>query len=1133
MILPPNIYDSYSNIASLNWIPTDFFIATILLQSIAIIIGVFLISAIVWLIRTVLRLQNERVKISDDLSQTKIRLISSEKNNRSISDGLPDIMFVLNKEGKIIEANTTALQKLGYAEEELLTLNLIELLDKQRIQSFSELLHNINSNKNQVYETLIKPKDEPGFIVEIIINAIQYKGSEAMLSVSRDITRRIKSKEIIQKREKYLNALVNIQWYLMIFDEGNYFLRIVKLLGEVTEVDRVCAFENKTDSEGNLMMSLVAEWTNGYITPLSDYGIQNLLYKNGWERWVEALSKEKLIRGTIDLFPKQEQNVLHKQGVHAILVIPILVNERFHGYLRFDSCQADKDWDTVETNLLRSAASSISIFEEHRLVNDSLQKAHQQLRAIFNTLPGYILVVDDDFNTIDLSDSLLEIYNQTRESVIGRKSFELFEPAVFTTRFETMRKALQEKKLITRITSQQEERQLGGVYKIYTNPIVDKNGEAWGIVEVLMDVNDLKKAEERIEEQRAELEKIIDTIPLSILIIDNEHRLRIVNQFYSDLLNAPKSSLIGRKNYDLLRKISSDKIWEYDVEVMQSREPKFNITESITTPMGVRWFNTNKVPYISKNGDIMGVLSVSVDITERKLMNEILAEAKQHAEDANHAKSEFLANMSHEIRTPMNAILGFSEILREKLDQYPQYQDYLDGISKGGKNLLRLINDILDLSKIEAGKMEFQVEPIDPYMLIEEIRQIFTLEAQQKGLKLLVEIDKHLPHGLMLDETRIRQVLFNLIGNAIKFTHKGSVTVRVHCEQGKAEDTINMTAEIQDTGIGIQKEQHDLVFEPFRQKIGQRARKYGGTGLGLSITKRLVEMMNGVILLDSDVDKGSTFTVKFPDIKMTGSEIVSQTIDVDITSDEWRRVVFSGQTVLLAEDVQSNRKVIHDYLENSDIKLIEAVNGREAVEKVRIYKPSLILMDLQMPEMDGFEACNILRSSREYSNIPIIAVTASAMKSEISKIQKFTDGFIFKPVEKEILIRTMMNFLSYTVIPKPVIKEDIRERIQSSIAQLSQILSNRYPQNNIEQLSGIFNKDFIPLYNEIQNESSMNTILNFSHDIIEVGERYDLEPLVVYGNILQEQANLFNINKTGIVLDFFPAINSMITSSNT
>ena len=217
MILPPNIYDSYSNIASLNWIPTDFFIATILLQSIAIIIGVFLISAIVWLIRTVLRLQNERVKISDDLSQTKIRLISSEKNNRSISDGLPDIMFVLNKEGKIIEANTTALQKLGYAEEELLTLNLIELLDKQRIQSFSELLHNINSNKNQVYETLIKPKDEPGFIVEIIINAIQYKGSEAMLSVSRDITRRIKSKEIIQKREKYLNALVNIQWYLMIF----------------------------------------------------------------------------------------------------------------------------------------------------------------------------------------------------------------------------------------------------------------------------------------------------------------------------------------------------------------------------------------------------------------------------------------------------------------------------------------------------------------------------------------------------------------------------------------------------------------------------------------------------------------------------------------------------------------------------------------------------------------------------------------------------------------------------------------------------------------------------------------------------------------------------------------------------
>ena len=216
-------------------------------------------------------------------------------------------------------------------------------------------------------------------------------------------------------------------------------------------------------------------------------------------------------------------------------------------------------------------------------------------------------------------------------------------------------------------------------------------------------------------------------------------------------------------------------------------------------------------------------------------------------------KVNFLANMSHEIRTPMNAILGFGELLKEQFGESPKFEEYINGIISSGKSLLELINDILDLSKIEAGKLQINVEPCDVRNLANEMKQIFIIRTSAKGIAFNVNIDKHLPHSLLMDETRLRQILFNLIGNAVKFTKEGSITLSIYILEIKEGSTVNFAIEVKDTGIGIPQNQQELIFDAFQQTEGQSTRKYGGTGLGLTITKRLATMMGGIIKLQSKV----------------------------------------------------------------------------------------------------------------------------------------------------------------------------------------------------------------------------------------------------------------------------------------
>ncbi len=492
-------------------------------------------------------------------------------------------------------------------------------------------------------------------------------------------------------------------------------------------------------------------------------------------------------------------------------------------------------------------------------------------------------------------------------------------------------------------------------------------------------------------------------------------------------------------------------------------------------------------------------LKLSREIEKRKRVEamlrasqEALMEQKRIAEDASRAKSEFLANMSHEIRTPMNAILGFSELLFEQVRD-ERLRGYLSTVRSAGNTLLMLINDILDLSKIEAGKMLISKQPLNPHVLFSDVGAIFTMKLREKGLDLLIEIDPQLPQSLLLDETRIRQILFNLLGNAVKFTDDGYIRLFAHKIPREGESRIDLVFGVEDTGMGIAQEQIERVFNLFEQQEGQSQAKYGGTGLGLAITKRLCEAMGGTIEVRSRVGEGSTF------------EVTLHNVDVGITVAQHEcqerfdasRVRFGACRLMVVDDIENNRALLRENFAQMPVVLIEACDGVEAVEKAQKERPDAILMDLRMPGMNGYEAAR--RIKRLY-DVPIIALTASVMEEEHQRMKGAQfDGYLRKPVLRSDLFETLCAFLPCEQLPKEETKTPMALRLSKEARADAALI--------VTALEG-------PLFDRYSAALKTRNIKEtgaFAQELLALSQRYGLSELQEYSATLLRHADSFDI----------------------
>lgn len=495
---------------------------------------------------------------------------------------------------------------------------------------------------------------------------------------------------------------------------------------------------------------------------------------------------------------------------------------------------------------------------------------------------------------------------------------------------------------------------------------------------------------------------------------ENSQGLMFTHDLQGNLLSVNKAvaSLIGYSREELIKMNLSDitigseeDIWENYLKVMKEKGVFGGL-------MQVKHKNGDFMTWKFENilgKDVEGreyVIGNALNLTERVLIESELKKAKDLALESLHSKDVFLANMSHEIRTPLNAIIGFSDLLSEtQLDE--EQVKYAETISIASKNLLYLVNDILDFSKIESKKMELEKRPFNIRKTIENIVSLNAGVAKDKGLKILTSIDSELGDIVIGDVARLTQILVNLISNAIKFTPKGFVELKVYV-LASDENMETIKFSVKDTGIGISEDRIDKVFERFTQAENSTTREYGGTGLGLSIVKMLVELQQGALSLSSKLGEGSEFTFILTYPKGKEDEKKSELREIKISKENH---LLKGVRVLLAEDNEMNQILAVKFLEKNGASVILAENGIQAIEKVKSNNFDCIIMDLQMPKMDGFETTRIIRNELKVS-VPILACTAHSLVGEKNKsLEIGMNDYITKPFSEVTLINTILCYV--------------------------------------------------------------------------------------------------------------------------
>lgn len=889
-----------------------------------------------------------------------------------------DLLSIADIEGHFIKVNRTWEDLLGYSTSELLGRKFLEFVHPDDLQRTEKELSNLKNQQRVLYFTN-RYRTRDGQYRYIEWHSVPE--GNVIYSAAHDVTER-------KKAEDFENELLNLSAMLTglpLMEIDSAIQLSLQRIGTFLEADRSYIFEI---DDVNRVMSNTFEWCNAGIQPYLNTMKQVPCHLI--PNWMDALHRgENIVLSHFSDLPLEwtnERELLVQQDIQSLIVIPLFVETTLMGFVGFDSVRNSKKYSTSEENILRVWGRMLASLINRKKNESLLEQTRENLQTFFNT-------IDDFFWVVDYNQKII-YFNPTVERVLGYSKSEI-ESATILQMYEKDDWC----KVIAVVKEIREGKKLTLNYPLRTKngrliPVETKIKRGyWNGVPAMFGIS---KDLSEIQLSETKFSTAFHSNPTMMMISRMRDGVCLeVNHTFVERLGYRSDELIGRSDKDLhlfVDTVQKDQIMDRvrNGEVVRKQEMQMRTKSGeIRTAL----ISADSI-YI---GDEQCVITVNIDITERKIAEIELQSARLEAEKANKAKSEFLSRMSPELRTPMNSILGFAQLLEMSELNKPQRKG-VKHILNSGKHLLDLINEVLDISRIEAGRLSLSLEPIDIGKLMQEVIDIIHPLAEGKKVSIHYIPNSNAYLSVHSDCQRLKQILLNLMNNAIKYNKQGGdVTIRTEVVRHSNELAPSVRMTISDTGIGIKPEHMVKIFDAF-ERVGAEESNQEGTGLGLSVVKKLVEILDGRIGVESQLDIGSTFWVEFV---QSVSPVEQLHFTKELDNAPKLRTGISG-TILYVEDNASNIELVEEIMDeqHAGIRLLTTKFGKQALDIALASKPNLILLDLNLPDISGETVLQQLQQHGDTHDIPVVVISADAMPNQIDRLLKAgASKFLTKPFD--------------------------------------------------------------------------------------------------------------------------------------
>ncbi len=982
----------------------------------------------IWVVASSRLVYNEKGEVETlngfvyDITERKKALDAlrdSENMFRQLSENLRNAVYMFDKTGKFIYVNDATSEITGYEINELLTMNFYEVVhpdfvDIVRSRGFGRIKGD-SSPRSYEFKILTKQGEEKW--LEITASLMNLKGVPVVIGSGSDVTER---KEAISKIKQSEQKYKSLYTFFRLLSDNNPDLIWAK------DIWGRYIFVNKSTCD-NLLLAKDTEEPIGKTDAF--FSEREKLSHPGDEKWY-----------TIDSKSLEQDDMVLKSNKPQRFDISGYVKGKYLHLDVYKSPMWNEDGQLIGVVGSARNITKERLIEKERLhfekiqhvlynigsavnttkdLSDLMKVIRQELGKVIDTTNFYIALLDKKTNNLSLPYFVDE--KDEANTSIDKNSLTGYL-------IRQNRPLLIKQKDLKSILGNEQVEIQGSMAKAWLGVLLKEKDEAFGalVVQNYEDENaysekelklieyvsnqvsisiNKKRADDALRESEARLRKIIDTVPHLIFAKDEDSRFILANKATAEAYGLKVEELEGKKQSDIhMDKSQFARFREDDIDVFKSNKTKVIPELAFTDSHGnKRIFYTIKIPFkAGRNGKAL--LGVATDITDTYKAKIELKNAKEKAEESDKLKTAFLANMSHEIRTPMNAIVGFSELLNDSDLDSKTREGFIELINQNSRLLLRLIEDIIDIAKIESDQLRIVKSTCQISQIFDDLGKNYSNYLKEKGINdIEFVIVKEIPgdnFSIMSDPYRFKQIMNNLISNAIKFTKKGTIEIGYkNYEDGK------VLFYVKDTGIGLPPGKVNVIFERFRQAEESSTKEYGGTGLGLTISKKLVELLGGSIWVESKVDQGSVFYFTLPNIPATRR--------VEVKPDSEKHEVFdwSDKIILVVEDEDSNFELVEATLFQTKVKILHAVNGKEAVDICRQRDDiDVVLMDMRMPVMNGYEATEIIKA--EKPDLPVISLTAYAMAEDRQKsLEAGCDDYISKPILPRKFIETINKYM--------------------------------------------------------------------------------------------------------------------------